>query len=236
MSPSAIQVEAEDKESLIKRNPHADFAAVEALRPLYNPSNVWTPSKTPNPTYRPGSGASSPSWKAHATISIDPHSPSRTVTQDYKLMISSTVPRPIALVSTISKDGRIENLAPFSYFNYFNNVCNDPPLYSISFHGELPTDSLRNLLETEECCISIVSDWFLDAMNMSSVNTPPNISEWPLSGLQVSKSDVVRLGFGVESAFSMECKLHSIVPISPRTRWMGRERRGGRQCMCWLRR
>jgi hypothetical protein len=45
----AIQVEAEDKESLIKRNPHADFAAVEALRPLYNPSNVWTPSKTPIP-------------------------------------------------------------------------------------------------------------------------------------------------------------------------------------------
>jgi flavin reductase (DIM6/NTAB) family NADH-FMN oxidoreductase RutF len=125
-------------------------------------------------------------------------------------MISSTVPRPIALVSTISTDGRIENLAPFSYFN---NVCNDPPLYSISFHGELPTDSLRNLLETEECCISIVSDWFLDATNMSSVNTPPNISEWPLSGLQVSKSDVARPGCVAESAFSMECKLHGIVPI-----------------------
>lgn len=125
-------------------------------------------------------------------------------------MISSTVPRPIALVSTISKDGKIENLAPFSYFN---NVCNDPPLYSISFHGELPTDSLRNLLETEECCISIVSDWFLEAMNMSSVNTPPDISEWPLSGLHISKSDVVKPGFVAESVFSMECKLHSIVPI-----------------------
>jgi flavin reductase (DIM6/NTAB) family NADH-FMN oxidoreductase RutF len=130
--------------------------------------------------------------------------------QNYKLMISSTVPRPIALVSTISKDGNMENLAPFSYFN---NVCNDPPRYSIPFHGELPTDSLRNLLETKECCISIVSDWFLEAMNMSSVNTPPDISEWPLSGLHVSKSDVVRPGFVTESAFSMECRFHNILPV-----------------------
>lgn len=45
-----------------------------------------------------------------------------TGVQNYKLMISSTVPRPIALVSTISADGKSSNLAPFSYFQ---NVCDD---------------------------------------------------------------------------------------------------------------
>ena len=43
--------------------------------------------------------------------------------ENHKLMIGSIVPRPIALVSTISK-GSIKNLAPFSYFN---GVCSKPP-------------------------------------------------------------------------------------------------------------
>lgn len=75
-------------------------------------------------------------------------------------MISSTVPRPIALVSTISADGKSTNLAPFSYFQ---NVCDDPPLYSLCFVGKGdPVDTHRNLLETGECCISIISDWFIE--------------------------------------------------------------------------
>lgn len=70
--------------------------------------------------------------------------------QNYKL-ISSTVPRPIGLVSTVSKDGSSTNLAPVLYFQ---NVCNDPPLYSLCFVGKgEPVGSLRNLLDTGECCI-----------------------------------------------------------------------------------
>jgi flavin reductase (DIM6/NTAB) family NADH-FMN oxidoreductase RutF len=83
-----------------------------------------------------------------------------TAVQNYKLMISTTVPRPIALVSTVSVDGQSTNLAPFSYFQ---NVCADPPLYSLSFVGTgEPIDTLRNLLETGECCISIIGDWFVE--------------------------------------------------------------------------
>ena len=41
----------------------------------------------------------------------------------HKLMIGSIVPRPIAFVSTISKEGK-NNIAPFSYFN---GVCSKPP-------------------------------------------------------------------------------------------------------------
>ena len=43
--------------------------------------------------------------------------------ETHKLMIGSIVPRPIALVSTISKEDKV-NLAPFSYFN---GVCSKPP-------------------------------------------------------------------------------------------------------------
>jgi len=211
-------VEAYDKESLIKRNPHADFLAVEASRPDYDASQYWAPTKTPNPKWMPGDGASRKGWEQHEVISIDlsiyPNSPDRLVTQNYKLMISSTVPRPIALVSTVSSNGKCRNLAPFSYFN---NVSNDPPLYSLAFHGEEANDTLRNLLETEELCISIVSDWFLEAANFTSVNTPPTISEWELAGLHPRPSEKVKASYVGESAFSMECKLQSIQTIFSKT-------------------
>jgi flavin reductase (DIM6/NTAB) family NADH-FMN oxidoreductase RutF len=129
-------------------------------------------------------------------------------------MISSTVPRPIALVSTVTADGLCQNLAPFSYFN---TVSVDPPLYSVSFVGKAGNDSLKNVLTTEEMCISIISDWYLEAANFTSVNTASHISEWPLAGLHPVPSQKVKPPHVAEAAFSMECKLHSSIPILSKT-------------------
>lgn len=93
----------------------------------------------------------------------------------------------------------------------------DPPLYSISFVGKEKNDSLRNLEEVGECCISITSDWFLEAANFTSVNTARHISEWPLSGLHQVKSEMVKPPYVAESAFTMECKFHSSMPIFSKT-------------------
>ena len=203
-------VEAYDKESLVKRNPHADFPGVEASRPDYDPTNFWIPTKTPAPRWKPGDGALNRDWEGKKLIAIDPHAPGRTYNQNYKLMISTTLPRPIALVSTISADGKCQNLAPYSYFN---NVTADPPIYSICFAGAEDNDSLRNVKETGELCISIISDWFLEAANFTSVNTPPQLSEWPLAGLHPLESRKVRPPHVAESAFSMECRLHSMMEL-----------------------
>jgi flavin reductase (DIM6/NTAB) family NADH-FMN oxidoreductase RutF len=207
-------VEAFDKEALVKRNPHADFPTVQASRLDFEASKNWAYSKTPNPTWQPGDGASSDDWKTHKLLAIDPLDPTRTANANYKLMISSTVPRPIALVSTVTADGSCQNVAPFSYFN---TVSVDPPLYSVSFVGKDANDSLNNTLATGEMCISIVSDWFLEAANFTSVNTPPQMSEWPFAGLHPIKSRIVKPPYAAESAFSMECKLHSSIPILSKT-------------------
>lgn len=95
---------------------------------------------------------------------IDPSAPGRETVQNYKLMLSTTVPRPIALVSTVSKDGKSTNLAPFAYFM---NVCSEPCLYSLSFVGKARgegwgSDTLENLVETGECAVSVVGDWFVE--------------------------------------------------------------------------
>ena len=46
----------------------------------------------------------------------------------YKILSSAVTPRPIALVSTIDKDGS-QNLAPFSFFNVFSV---NPPIMVFS--------------------------------------------------------------------------------------------------------
>ena len=119
---SEAPIEAYDKEALVQRNPHADFPAIEATRPNYDPTTVWNPTKTPKPSWKPGDGASMNGWYGKPMVAIDPHQPGRTSNQNYKLMISTTVPRPIALVSTISADGKRQNLAPYSYCRYWSRT------------------------------------------------------------------------------------------------------------------
>ena len=59
-------------------------------------------------------------------LSIDPAE--MTERENYKFLIGSVIPRPIAFVTTISKDG-ILNGAPFSYFNI---VSSNPPMISLA--------------------------------------------------------------------------------------------------------
>jgi flavin reductase (DIM6/NTAB) family NADH-FMN oxidoreductase RutF len=87
-------------------------------------------------------------------------------------------------------------------------------LYSLSLVGDDPNDTLRNIIDTKECTINLISDWFIEAANLSSINTPPHVSEWPLTGLHVSSSMEVKPATVAESAFSVECKLHSLQDLT----------------------
>lgn len=180
-------IEAPYTEAWKDRNPHRDFPTVEASRPDYDIARSWTYSKTRNPNWTYGDGASDSFWENQPLTDIDPNEEGRPTNLNYKLMISSTVPRPIALLSTISREG-VQNLAPFSYFQA---VSSEPPVYMVSFVGEEKKDSLLNVLESKEACISLISDSYVEAANATSINTPPGISEWPLSGLHPRSSQKV---------------------------------------------
>ena len=70
-----------------------------------------------------------------------------TQRENYKLLIGSIIPRPVAVVSTQSADG-IVNIAPFSFFNI---VSSEPVILSLAIQrkeGELK-DTARNLLATK---------------------------------------------------------------------------------------
>lgn len=131
--------------------------------------------KTPKPDWQPGDGATDDEWSKHKKVIIDPSSTDSGI-DTYKLLISAIVPRPIAFISTISADGTRENLAPFSYFEV---VSNDPPTFVLSISGGMK-DTLSNLLETKEAVLNVISEWFIDAANYTSITSPPEISEWEL--------------------------------------------------------
>ena len=128
----------------------------------------------------------------------------------YKLMIGSIVPRPIALVSTMSADN-IRNLAPFSFFN---GVCSNPPIIlfstTIKKDGSLK-DTLNNIQSTKEFVVNIVSEDFAEKMNITSAEFPPGVDEFAESHLTPIPSDIVRPARVKESRINMECRLVTIV-------------------------
>ncbi|KAK6421413.1 hypothetical protein LTR95_016817 [Oleoguttula sp. CCFEE 5521] len=68
-------------------------------------------------------------------------------------------------------------------------------------------DSLRNLVESKECTINIISEHYLEAANATSVNAPYGISEWALTGLTPAPCKDVKCSRVKEAVFSVEGKL-----------------------------
>lgn len=138
----------------------------------------------------------------------------------YNILISSVVPRPIAWVSTVSGAGQA-NLAPFSFFNA---VSADPPLLAFApglrrpkqadaNHGE-PKDTLRNVRETREFVVNVVTYELAEAMNLTSGEYDASVNEFELAKLTPQPSKIVRAPRVAESPVSFECKLHQILDFS----------------------
>lgn len=199
-----------DAEKLIQRNPHPDFKKVEASREKWDKSLEWNIKQTVKPDWKYGDGANDGGASLKIPhVEIDPYEEGRPAVFNYKLLISGIVPRPIGFLSTRSKDGSSTNLAPFSYFQFINH---DPPLFTIGFAGGFDNakDSLKNLKESEECVINIISEHFIEAANSTSVNAPYGESEWSLSGLTPAPSTTVKTSRVKEAIFAIEGKLESL--------------------------
>ena len=129
-----------------------------------------------------------------------------------RVLTGVVVPRPIAFVSTMSKDGLI-NLAPYSFFNA---VAYDPPtiVFSSSRHaGDKRKDTLAHIEETGEFVVNIVVDDIAEAMNRTAAEYPSEVSEFEIAGLTPAPSQRVRPPRVAESPVNMECRLLQVVPL-----------------------
>ncbi len=136
-----------------------------------------------------------------------------TVPQVHAYLLSGVAPRPIALVSTLSSDGK-RNLSPFSFFNAFG--ANPPTVaFSPARRGRDGTlkDTYNNLMATKECTIQAVTHSIMHQVNLASAEWPSEVDEFEKSGLTPVASDIVRPPRVAESPFQMECKLTQMVHL-----------------------
>jgi flavin reductase (DIM6/NTAB) family NADH-FMN oxidoreductase RutF len=144
-------------------------------------------------------------------------------TDFYRLLLSSVAPRPIAWVSTVSPAGQ-PNIAPFSFFNA---VSGSPPLlaFAPSIRRLRPSDpeappvievkdTLRNIRETKEFVVNVVTYELAEAMNLTSGEYEASLNEFELAKLTPKASTLVRPPMAAESPVNFECKLYQILDFS----------------------
>ena len=139
----------------------------------------------------------------------------------YRLMISCIIPRPIAFVTTLSRDG-VSNLAPFSFFN---GVSSDPPVVSLAVATKRDgskKDTWRNIEETGEYVINVVVPELMDAVIIGARELPHGVSELDLSGLKTLPSTKVKPPRLEASPINLECTLLRIVEVEETALILGR--------------
>jgi len=132
---------------------------------------------------------------------------------NYKLLIGSVVPRPIAFVSTMDADGT-PNLAPFSFFT---GLTPQPPTVCFAplrrFSDGQEKDTLRNIRATGEFVVNVVTEDLVERANDTAVEFAPEVSEFAEVGLTPAACEVVTPPRCAESPVNLECKLLQIVDL-----------------------
>ena len=131
----------------------------------------------------------------------------------YRLLTALVCPRPIAWVSSLSADG-VANLAPFSFFNV---VCAKPPtvVFCPMWSGPdaVKKDTVRNIEESGEFVIQVVSRELAESMNLTSCELAPDVSEFEVAGLAQAPAQRVKAPRVAEAKAWLECKLDRVIPV-----------------------
>jgi len=139
----------------------------------------------------------------------------------YKLLCAFVAPRPIALVTTLSKDG-ISNAAPFSFFNVFGD---EPAVIILGIQDRpdgRPKDTTKNINDTGEFVVHMVDRPLGRKMVDCSVDFSPEVDEIARTGLHLAPSLKVKPGYIVEAPAAMECRLEKTVEYVGRSIILGR--------------
>jgi flavin reductase (DIM6/NTAB) family NADH-FMN oxidoreductase RutF len=130
----------------------------------------------------------------------------------YKLLSATVTPRPIAWVSSLGAEGRL-NAAPFSFFNVFGE---DPPTVGFSILHRSPADPKdtgTNIQLRGEFVVNLVSDDNLNQMNISAIEFESHIDEFAEAGLTAIPSTRIKTPRIGESRVSFECRLVQIIKL-----------------------
>ena len=127
--------------------------------------------------------------------------------QIYNMLIGLVAPRPIAWITSVNLAGQL-NAAPFSAYNY---VGMDPPIVAVGVGnrpgpGAIPKDTARNIRATGEFVINVVNEAVAEAMNISAVDFPAEMSELKIENLETEPSLLVKVPRTAAAPASLECR------------------------------
>lgn len=128
-------------------------------------------------------------------------------------LLGGVGPRPIALASTVDKDGN-PNLSPFSFFNVFSA---NPPIMVFSPARSGKTGATKNTFdnvkETREVVINVVTYAIVQQVSLASSPYEKGVNEFVKSGLTPVVSDLVKPFRVKESPVQFECKVNDIIEL-----------------------
>lgn len=131
--------------------------------------------------------------------------------ENYKFLIGSIIPRPIALITSVSEE-KVLNVAPFSYFNI---VTSNPPIVSVALqrkNGELK-HTTKNILSSKEAVIHIVDRENVFDANQTAANLEEGESEMSLTNFTPIPSEKVDIPSLKEAKIRFEVTLHDHVEV-----------------------
>jgi flavin reductase (DIM6/NTAB) family NADH-FMN oxidoreductase RutF len=132
----------------------------------------------------------------------------------YKLLCGAVVPRPIAFVTTLDENGKV-NAAPFSFFNVFSE---DPPLVVLGLQHKpdgSPKDTTRNIHRSGQFVVHMVDEALAATMNDCAIDFPSGSSEVEATGLQTLPSVDVAVPRLAAAPFALECRQHVALAFGP---------------------
>jgi flavin reductase (DIM6/NTAB) family NADH-FMN oxidoreductase RutF len=122
----------------------------------------------------------------------------------YPILASLVTPRPIALVTTLSPEGKI-NAAPFSFFNVLGA---NPPIVAFAPGDRddgTPKDTARNIRLTHEFVVNLVDEAIAEPMNQCAASLPYGVSELENAKLTTLPSITIKTPRIAEAPASLEC-------------------------------
>lgn len=133
----------------------------------------------------------------------------------YRYLVNMVFPRPIAFVTSMDTNG-VLNAAPFSFFNVLGGNAPQMVISSEARGDGVHKDTTRNLEETKEFVVNMVSVSLLDPMNICATDFPPHVNELEVAGLDTIPSTHVKPPRIRQSPAQFECRLHSVSKFSAR--------------------
>jgi flavin reductase (DIM6/NTAB) family NADH-FMN oxidoreductase RutF len=144
-------------------------------------------------------------------LTIDPKEVTTPKLHGY--LQSAVGPRPIALASTIDRNG-VPNLSPFSFFNVFSA---NPPILIFSPSRRVRDNTIKHTLInaelTREVVINVVNYDMVQQASLSSTEYANGINEFEKAGFTMLPSHNVKPYRVKEAPVQFECRVNEIISL-----------------------